>query len=66
LVPFNASINLAAQFFVDIKLVFKFGDQVAIKLKPNIFLDLFPVHQTILLYVNIVGSDFNFRLLVLC
>ena len=49
LVPFNASINLAAQFLVDIKLVFKFADQVTIKLKPNVFLYLFPVRKTILL-----------------
>ena len=39
LVPFNASINLSAQLFVDVELVFKFGNQIAIEFKPNVFLD---------------------------
>jgi hypothetical protein len=39
LVPFNASINLSAQLFVDFELVFKFGNQIAIEFKPNVFLD---------------------------
>ena len=43
LIPFNSSVNLSAQLFVDFKLVFKFGNQVSVKFKPNVFFDLFPI-----------------------
>lgn len=65
LVPFNASINLGAQLFVYFELVFKFGNQVAIKFKPNVFRDFFPILQTILLHVQLVWSYFDFLLLAL-
>jgi hypothetical protein len=51
-ITLHAAQDLLLQFLVDIELVFKFGDQLAVEIKPDVVLDLPSVCQILLPHVN--------------